>query len=142
MESRPVIRRKGERGQVMPMVALALAVLVLLAGFSLSYALLTQRAMRVAAVADVAAHAGAMEVHIEPDGQVTTTSRAEDVAQAYFLAQAPDYASLQAVQCGLTGDGEPYCDITATVKATFLRSATHIVHVRSVLSFGATRGRQ
>jgi len=123
--------------QVVPI----LAVLTLLAAFALSYGTLTLRAMRVMAVADTAAHAGAMEVHVLPDGYVMETARAERVAASFFERQAPDYATLQSVQCGVVEEG-PYCDVSAEVRSGFLFTASHVVQVRSVLAYGATRGGQ
>jgi len=146
MESRLValtapMRKRRARGQVMPVVTIILAALIVMMGMALSYGTLTLRAMRVTSVADAAAHAGAMEVHVLPNGKVVTTDKAERVAASFFAAQAPGYARLRAVRCGVV-DNLPYCDISAEVHTTFMFSASHMVEVRSVLAYGATRGGQ
>jgi len=144
MESRMALKRRwqrGQRGQVMVIVVPILAVLTLMAAYALSYGTLTLRAMRVMAIADTAAHAGAMDIHVLPNGRVTETARAERTAADYFNRQAPGYARLQSVRCGVTNIG-PYCDISAVVHTGFVFSASHVVSVRSVLAYGATRGGQ
>lgn len=143
MESRMAMTKfmRPQRGQVMVMVVPILAVLTLMAAYALSYGTLTLRAMRVTAIADESAHAGAMDIHVLPNGRVTETSHAEQTAADYFSRQAPGYARLQSVRCGVTTLG-PYCDVTAVVHTGFVFSATHVVQVRSVLAYGATRGGQ
>ncbi len=141
MESRMVKFMRRQRGQVMVAVVPILVVLTLMAGYALSYGTLTLRAMRVMSIADVSAHAGAMDVHVLPNGRVTGTSRAEHTAADYFSRQAPGYARLQSVRCGVTKLG-PYCDVSAVVHTDFVFSASHVVQVRSVLAYGATRGGQ
>ncbi len=142
MESRmETMKRNGQRGQVMVMVVPILAVLTLMAAYALSYGTLTLRAMRVMAIADTSAHAGAMDVHVLPNGRVMETTRAERTAADYFARQAPGYARLQSVHCGVTQMG-PYCDVSAVVHAGFVFSASYVVQVRSVLAYGATRGGQ
>ena len=132
---------RRRRGQVMVEGTLILAALTLLAAFALSYGTLTLRAMRVMAIADASAHAGAMDVHVLPNGDVTETDRAARTAADYFARQAPAYARLQYVQCGATETG-PYCDVAVVVRTDFVFPASHVVQVRSVLAYGATRGGQ
>ncbi len=142
MESRMAMKfMRRQRGQVMVAVVPILAVLTLMAGYALSYGTLTLRAMRVMSIADVSAHAGAMDIHVLPNGKVTGTSHAERTAAEYFNRQAPGYARLQSVQCGVTSQG-PYCDVAVLVRSDFVFSASHVVNVRSVLAYGATRGGQ
>lgn len=129
------------RGQVLMLVTPVLAVFTLLLALALSYAILTLRSMRVTAIADAAAHAGAMEIHVLPNGQVATAARAQRVAATFFANQAPSYAKLQWVKCGLAKEG-PYCDVAAEVRVDFLVSTSAHVQVRSVLAYGATRGGQ
>lgn len=134
-----VVRR--QRGQVLAFVTPIIAVFTLLAALALSYGTLTLRAMRAMAVADTAAHAGAMEIHVLPNGKIVDTAAAERVAARAFAAQAPSYARLQSVQCGYSQQG-PFCDLTVLVHSNFLFSAEHVVEVRSVLAYGVTRGGQ
>lgn len=143
MESRlAALKRKGARGQVLPYVALALAFLVMVAAFALSYATLSIRVIHVTAIADTAAHAGAMEVRVLPNGKILPSSHAVSTVRRVFYEQAPPYATLQGVQCGLLPTKEPYCDVVVSVRSKFLLAAHSTVRVRSVLAYGVTRSKQ
>lgn len=134
-------RKRNESGQVLALVAVVLAGMAIFIALVLSYGTLTLRVMHTMAAADAAAHAGAMEVHVLPNGRIETSRRAEDVTASMFIEQAPSYARLRSVTCGLV-DEKPYCDLTVhIVSDTFLPVSTN-VNVRAVLAYGTTRGEQ
>ncbi len=69
--------------------------------------------IRVPAIADLSAHAGAQEVAVRPDGVLYVTSVGERAAASYFLHQAPAHITLGGVSCG-RHQGCPACLVTAT----------------------------
>jgi len=123
------------RGQVFPLMALFLAALLVLVMAALSYGVLTVRLMDALAAADLAAHAGAMQIHVLPDGRYETR-RGERVAQAVFRRHALPFARLQGAVCGVD-DGKPWCEVTVRVEGA-LWAPDRTIHARAVLAAGVT----
>lgn len=141
MEGTLVTRHRRLRGQIMPWLAVMLPIVVLLLLFAISYGTITLRAMRVMAAADLAAHAGAQAVRLWPNGRLRDGRQAEETAARFFRAQAPSYARLQGVQCGVM-DAGPYCEVTAHVPGGFFLAPDRVVQARAVLAYGTTREKQ
>ena len=109
----------------------------------LDYMVTNARVMETVAVADLAAHAGAQEITVLPDGTITATTSGNGIAAAYFNSQRPGYAQLISVSCG-RHQGRPACFLTArTHSAGYLLSARWVT-VRAIgyLAHGVTRADQ
>lgn len=137
------VRRKGEQGQAIALFALVMFVGVLMFLFVTSYNLATSRAMEAVAAADLAAHAGAQEVEVRPDGLIVGTSRGAEVAARYWSANGLQYARLGSVSCGRY-QGRPACIVNAQVFVEGFIMPDRWIDIQSVgyLANGVTRGDQ
>lgn len=132
---------REERGQSVALIALLMPVIVLFTLGLLDYAIATLRVQETAAVADLAAHAGAQEITLAPDGRVVPrVGAAEGKAAGYFVVQKPEHARLRGVACGLA-DGRPACAVVATTESPgyFLGRRTITVRAVGYLAYGAVR---
>lgn len=131
-------------GQAVALFAVVIPVTVLFALGIFDYMVTTARVMETLAAADLAAHAGAQRVRLEPDGRIVVDNpSARSTAATYFLAQAPEGTVLHTVACMLEQD-RPTCRLAVSVQ-----SAGYLIPQRSVritavgeLAYGATRDDQ
>src|SRR5574337_1519493 len=93
-------RLRTERGQSILLFAILLPLMALFLLGILDYMVTNARVMETVAVADLAAHAGAQEITVLPDGTITATSGGNQIAALYFNAQRPPYTRLVSVSCG------------------------------------------
>jgi hypothetical protein len=109
----------------------------------LDYMVTNARVMETVAVADLAAHAGAQEITVLPDGTITVTSAGNEIASTYFNAQKPGYADLVSVSCGRHQD-RPACFVQAQVRSAGYLLPERRITVRAIgyLAYGVTRGDQ
>jgi hypothetical protein len=66
-------RTKGERGQSILLFAVLMPLMSLFLLGILDYMVTNARAMETVGIADLAAHAGAQEITVLPDGTITVT---------------------------------------------------------------------
>jgi hypothetical protein len=94
-------------------------------------------------VADLAAHAGAQEITVLPDGTITATTRGNVIANAYFSAQRPEYVRLVSISCG-RHQNRPACLIEANTRSAGYLLPARWIRVRAIgyLAHGVTRGDQ
>lgn len=133
-----------ERGQAVMLYAVILPVTVLFALGIFDFMVTNIRVMETLAAADLAAHAGAQQVRLRPDGSIRVDRPAAlSTAAAYFNVQAPAEAQLGSVACGLQF-GRPTCRISAAVRsAGYLLPQRWIrVDAEGTLAYGATRADQ
>ncbi len=128
------------RGQVLVFVALALTALLMLVMAAISYGTLTWRTMRALTAANLAAHAGTMEVRLLPDGRMVPNGRGPQVAALVFARNQPTHTTWLGATCGLIGE-RPYCEVRVRVKGAFW-APDRIVRARAVLAWGVTRENQ
>jgi hypothetical protein len=123
--------------------ALLLPVVALFLVGILDYMVTNARVMELVAAADLAAHAGAQEIAVRPDGTLAGLAEGQAVAGLYFQIQAPSEAQLLGVACGGT-QGEPACQVWAqTPSAGYLIPERQIrVDATGYLAQGVTRGDQ
>ncbi len=139
----PVEGSRGERGQSILLFAILMPLMsVFLLGI-LDYMVTNARLMEAVAAADLAAHAGAQEIAVLPDGTITATRGGDEIAAWYFQAQRPAYAQLVFVSCG-RHQGRPACLVTAEVRSAGILIPTRWVRLRAIgyLAHGVTRGDQ
>src|SRR5512139_3721256 len=105
-----------ERGQSILLFAILLPLMSLFLLGILDYMLTNARVMETVAAADLAAHAGAQEVTVLPDGTITATTAGNGIAATYFNSQRPSSAHLTSVSCG-RHQGRPACYVTAQVQS-------------------------
>jgi Flp pilus assembly protein TadG len=132
--------KRNERGQSILLFAILLPVMSLFLLGILDYMVTNARVMETVAAADLAAHAGAQEITVLPDGTITATTAGNGIAAAYFNSQRPASAQLLSVSCG-RHQGRPACFVTAqTHSAGYLLSARWVT-VRAIgyLAHGVTR---
>ena len=134
---------KRQQGQAIVLFALLLPVMALFLLGILDYMVTTARVMEVVAAADLAAHAGAQEIVVLPDGTLTGLAEGQAVAGLYFHAQAPSGAQLLGASCGQT-QGQPSCQVRAqTSSAGYLIPQRQIqISATGYLAHGVTRGDQ
>jgi len=132
--------RNGERGQAIAFYALLVPLMSLFAVLLMEYMVSSARVMDTVAAADLAAHAGAQEITVEPDGTIRVTGAGEQVAAAYFAAQNLPYAALSGVQCGRIYNRSA-CRVTASVETPgWLLPKRHLeVNAIGYLAHGVTR---
>lgn len=132
-----------ERGQAMPLFAILLPLMALFLLGILDYMVTNARAMETVAAADLAAHAGAQEITVLPDGDITATSAGNAIAVEYFSSQRPTHAQLISVSCG-RHQGRPACYVTARTRSAGYLLPARWVTVRAIgyLAHGVTRGDQ
>jgi hypothetical protein len=110
----------------------------------IDYMVTNARVMETIAAADLAAHAGAQQIMLLPDGTIEPfSSQASATATSFFIAQAPPEASLGAISCGLIQE-RPACQVSARVRsAGWLLPETWInVSAVGYLAYGVTEGDQ
>jgi Flp pilus assembly protein TadG len=135
--------KRNERGQSVLLFAILMPVMSLFLLGILDYMVTNARVMETVAVADLAAHAGAQEITVLPDGTITATAGGHGIAATYFNAQRPGYAQLAAVSCG-RHQGRPACFVTAQTRSAGYLLPARWVTVRAIgyLAHGVTRGDQ
>ena len=135
--------RKQEHGQSMLLFAILLPLAALFLLAILDYMVTNARVMETVAVADLAAHAGAQEITVMPNGVITATTKGNGIAAQYFNSQASGYTHLSLVTCGRYQD-RPACIVHALVKSAGYLMPSRWINVNAVgyLAHGVTRGDQ
>jgi Flp pilus assembly protein TadG len=135
--------RKHERGQSVLLFAVLLPLMALFLLGILDYMVTNARVMETVAVADLAAHAGAQEITVLPNGVITATTRGNRIAANYFNSQAPGYTHLAFVSCGRQ-QNRPACIIRARVQSAGYLFPSRSVTISAIgyLAHGITRGDQ
>jgi hypothetical protein len=133
-------RMKNERGQSVLLFAVLMPLMSLFLLGILDYMVTGARTMETVGVADLAAHAGAQEITVLPDGTITATSGGNQIAALYFNAQRPPYTRLTSVSCG-RHQGRPACLVMAQVRSAGYLIPARWVRVRAIgyLAHGVTR---
>ncbi len=129
-----------ERGQSVLLFAILMPIMSLFLLGILDYMVTNARVMETVAAADLAAHAGAQEITVLPDGTITATSAGNGISVAYFNSQRPRSAHLTSVSCG-RHQGRPACYVTAQVQSAGYLFPARWVTVRAIgyLAHGVTR---
>jgi hypothetical protein len=138
------IKNQMERGQAVAHFAILIPVTILFFLGVVDYMVSNARAMDTVAAADLAAHAGAQSITLLPDGTIDSdVSLAQQVATAYFAAQAPQEAALGSVSCGLV-QNRPACQVSAAVQSAgwLLPPQWITVHAIGYLAYGVTEDDQ
>ncbi|MBI5295596.1 MAG: hypothetical protein HY869_08985 [Chloroflexi bacterium] len=135
--------KNSERGQSILLFAILLPLMAVFLLGILDYMLTNARTMETVAAADLAAHAGAQEITVLPDGTISATSAGNAIAVEYFNAQRPAHAQLISVSCG-RHQGRPACFVTARTRSAGYLLPARWVTVRAIgyLAHGVTRGDQ
>ena len=135
--------RKSERGQSILLFAVLLPLMAFFLLGILDYMVTNARVMETVAVADLAAHAGAQEITVLPNGVITATTRGNTIAANYFNGQAPAYAHLTFVSCGRV-QNRPACFVRAQAQSAgyLLPSRSVTISAIGYLAHGITRGDQ
>src|SRR3990172_3904127 len=133
-------RMKNERGQSVLLFAVLMPLMSLFLLGILDYMVTGARTMETVGIADLAAHAGAQEITVLPDGTITATSGGNQIAALYFNAQRPPYTRLTSVSCG-RHQGRPACLVVAQVRSAGYLIPARWVTVRAIgyLAHGVTR---
>ena len=137
------MKRISERGQSAPLFAILLLIMLYFLLLILDYMITNARAMETVAAADLAAHAGAQEITVLPNGVIRATTRGKSVAASYFNSQSPDYAHLSFVTCGRF-QNRPACLVRAQVQSAGYLIPRRWIAVSAIgyLANGVTRGDQ
>jgi Flp pilus assembly protein TadG len=132
-----------ERGQSILLFAILMPLMSLFLLGILDYMVTNARVMETIAAADLAAHAGAQEITVLPDGTITATTKGNTIAATYFNSQRPGYAHLVSVSCGRHQD-RPACFVQAQTQSAGYLLPARWVTVRAIgyLAHGVTRGDQ
>jgi len=132
--------KRTERGQSVLLFAILMPLMSLFLLGILDYMVTNARVMETVAAADLAAHAGAQEITVLPDGTITATTAGTGIAAMYFNAQRSGSAQLISVSCGKY-QGRPACFVTAQVQSAGYLFPTRLVTVRAIgyLAHGVTR---
>jgi hypothetical protein len=136
--------RRTEKGQATALFAVVVPVTVLFFLGVIDYMVTNARVMETVAAADLAAHAGAQQINLLPDGTIEPfSSQASVVATSFFAAQAPPEAFLGGISCGLIQE-RPACRVSARVRsAGWLLPETWInVNAVGYLAYGVTEDDQ
>lgn len=135
--------RRSERGQSILLFAILLPLTAIFLLGILDYMVTNARTMETVAVVDLAAHAGAQEITVLPDGTITATSGGNAIAADYFNAQRPTQTRLVSVSCG-RHQGRPACLVTAQIRSAGYLLPARWVTVRAIgyLAHGVTHGDQ
>ncbi len=133
-------RSNTERGQSVLLFAVLMPLMSLFLLGILDYMVTNARAMETVGVADLAAHAGAQEITVLPDGTITATTEGNRIAALYFNAQHPPYTRLTSVSCG-RHQGRPACLVGAQVRSAGYLIPARWVTIRAIgyLAHGVTR---
>jgi hypothetical protein len=136
-------RIRFERGQSVLLFAILLPLMSIFLLGILDYMVTNLRLMETVGAADLAAHAGAQEITVLPDGTITATSAGDQIAVQYFKAQNPVYTRLVSVSCG-RHQGRPACLLQAQVQSAGYLIPTRWITVRAIgyMAHGVTRGDQ
>jgi hypothetical protein len=139
---KPVLRRQ-ERGQAIVIFALLVPAMALFLVGILDYMVTNAKAMEVVAAADLAAHAGAQEILVNPDGTLANLTEGQAVAELYFRVQAPSEAQLLGTACGQT-QGQPACQVWAQMPSAGYLIPQRQIQISAIgyLAPGVTRGDQ
>lgn len=134
---------RNERGQSTMLFAILLPLMSLFLLGILDYMVTNARVMETVGAADLAAHAGAQEITVLPDGTITANAAGNEIAAEYFNAQRPDNARLLSVSCG-SHQGRPACFVAARTRSAGYLLPARWVTVRAIgyLAHGVTRGDQ
>lgn len=135
------MKKHSERGQSIALFALMLPLIAVFILGLFDYMVTSARTMEAVAAADLAAHAGAQEVYLLPNGKILSdVPAAERIAADYFRMQAPQYVQLVNVVCGDTVD-RPFCRVSARVNSAGYLFVSRSITVHSVgyLAWGVTR---
>lgn len=134
---------KRQQGQAIVLFALLLPVVVLFLVGVLDYMVTNVPVTEVIAAADLAAHAGAQEILVRPDGTLEGLAEGQALAALYFRAQAPPDARLLSTSCGQT-QGHLSCQVWAqTLSAGYLIPRRQIqISAIGYLAHGVTRDDQ
>jgi Flp pilus assembly protein TadG len=144
MEGKMAMKKyRRERGQSILLFAILMPVMSLFLLGILDYMVTNARVMETIAAADLAAHAGAQEITVLPDGTITATTEGNAIAATYFNSQRPGYAHLVSVSCGRHQD-RPACFVQAQTQSAGYLLPARWVTVRAIgyLAHGVTRGDQ
>ena len=135
--------RKSEQGQSALLFAVLLPLMALFLLGILDYMVTNARVMETVAIADLAAHAGAQEITVLPNGVITTTTKGNAIAANYFNSQTSGYIHLSLVSCGRHQD-RPACIVRAQVQSAGYLLPRRWVNVNAIgyLAHGVTRGDQ
>jgi len=135
--------QKREKGQAVVLFAVVISATVLFFLVILDYMATNARVMETVAVADLAAHAGAQEITVLPDGSLKATDQGKRVAAQYFNAQRPSHAQLLSVSCGQHQE-RAACMITAQTRSAGYIIPGRWITVRAIgyMAQGVTRGDQ
>jgi len=133
----------NEKGQSVALFAILMPIMSLFLLGILDYMVTNARVMETVAAADLAAHAGAQEITVLPDGTITATTAGNGIAATYFNSQRPGSAQLTSVSCG-RHQGRPACYVTAQVQSAGYLFPARWVTVRAIgyLAHGVTRDDQ
>ena len=134
---------RRERGQSVLLFAVLMPLMALFLLGILDYMVTNARTMETVGIADLAAHAGAQEITVQPDGTIAIARNGQRVATRYFNAQRPSYSRLTSVSCG-RHQGRPACAVTARARSAGYLLPSRWVSVRAIgyLAHGVTRGDQ
>ena len=144
LESKVAMKiRRIERGQSVLLFAVLMPIMALFLLGILDYMVTNARVMETVAAADLAAHAGAQEISVLPNGTIIATTRGNSIAASYFNSQIPGHAHLSSVSCGRQ-QNRPACIVQAQVQSAgyLLPSRWITVNAIGYLAQGVTRGDQ
>lgn len=144
LEGQVAVSRGGrEGGQSMLLFAILMPLMSIFLLGILEYMVTNARVMETVAAADLAAHAGAQEIRVLPDGTITATSQGNQVAVLYFNAQRPEHAQLLSAACGIY-QARPACLVQAQTRSAGYLLGARWVRVRAIgyMAHGVTRGDQ
>ncbi len=132
-----------ERGQSAVLFAFVMLAMTLFTLFVIDYAVATLRSMETISAADLAAHAGAQEIRVLPNGKILGSSSGSGVAYQYFQRQKPPHAQFKSASCGLINN-RPGCIVTATTSSPGFFGPSRQIEIRAVgyLIYGTTREEQ
>ena len=131
---------RNERGQSVLLFAILMPIMSLFLLGILDYMVTSARVMETVAAADLAAHAGAQEITVLPNGTITATTAGNGIAATYFNSQRPGSAHITSVSCGRHQE-RPACYVTAQVQSAGYLLPARWVTVRAIgyLAHGVTR---
>jgi hypothetical protein len=136
--------KRLERGQSIFIYAIMLPLMSLFILGLLDYMVTSYRQMEAIAIADLAAHGGAQEIYLRPDGKIMCkVDLAQMVAQDMVVMQRPPYIKFVSAVCGDSME-LPFCRVTVQIQsAGYLFPAREIrVHAVGYLDWGVTREKQ
>jgi len=137
------MNRRREKGQSIVFFALMLPLMAIFLLGILDYMVTSARVMQGIADADMAAHAGAQQIKVQPNGAIIPDPSASVIAMTYFGFMAPKYVQFGSVWCGMK-NGQPACAVEAEVQSAGILFPKRMIQVNSLayLVYGVTRGQQ